>query len=60
MENEATLAGLRLRPRTAGGVWNMADLQKDDLHESLTGTWPALEYLPLNRLSYSPDQNLTT
>ncbi|KAJ7682943.1 hypothetical protein B0H17DRAFT_942331 [Mycena rosella] len=52
MENEATLAGLRLQPRETGGAWNMTDLQKDDVHESLKGGWWPLEYLPLSRLSF--------
>ncbi|KAJ7450782.1 hypothetical protein FB451DRAFT_1146090, partial [Mycena latifolia] len=59
MENEATSAGLRLRARPAGGAWNMADLQKDDLHESLTSGWKPLEYLPLTRLSYRTPDDLT-
>ncbi|KAJ7450761.1 hypothetical protein FB451DRAFT_973805, partial [Mycena latifolia] len=60
MENEAASAGLRLRARPAGGAWNMADLQKDDLHESLTNGWKPLEYLPLTRLSYRTPDDLTT
>ncbi|KAJ6526277.1 hypothetical protein DFH09DRAFT_995913 [Mycena vulgaris] len=60
MENEAASAGLRLRPRaTSGGAWNMADLQKDDLHQSLAGIWWALEYCPLTRLSYKMAEDLT-
>ncbi|KAJ7441244.1 hypothetical protein FB451DRAFT_1058209 [Mycena latifolia] len=59
MENEAASAGLRLRARPAGGAWNMADLQKDDLHESLTNGWKPLEYLPLTRLSYRTPDDLT-
>ncbi|KAJ7441214.1 hypothetical protein FB451DRAFT_1441433 [Mycena latifolia] len=60
METEAASAGLRLRARPAGGVWNLADLQKDDLHESLTSGWKALEYLPLTHLSYRTPNDLTT
>ncbi|KAJ7146806.1 hypothetical protein C8R44DRAFT_583315, partial [Mycena epipterygia] len=53
MENEASSAGLRLRPRTTGGAWNLEDLRtKDDVHESLTGAWRVLEYLPLAHLSF--------
>jgi hypothetical protein len=60
MENEAASAGLRLHPRAAsGGAWNIADLQTDDSHESLTGGWWPLEYLPLSRLSYTTDNDLT-
>ncbi|KAJ7146823.1 hypothetical protein C8R44DRAFT_598936 [Mycena epipterygia] len=60
MENEATSAGLRLRPRTTGGAWNVEDLRtKDDVHESLTGAWRALEYLPLTRLSFNTAHAVT-
>ncbi|KAJ7499808.1 hypothetical protein FB451DRAFT_1016175 [Mycena latifolia] len=59
MENEATLAGLRLDPRPTGGAWNMADLKKDDVHESLTSAWQPLEYLPLSRLSFKTPQDVT-
>ncbi|KAJ7140871.1 hypothetical protein C8R44DRAFT_603922, partial [Mycena epipterygia] len=52
MENEATSAGLRLRPRPTGGAWNLEDLREDEMHESLTGAWWALEHLPLTRLSF--------
>ncbi|KAJ7634991.1 hypothetical protein FB45DRAFT_977865 [Roridomyces roridus] len=52
MENEAISAGLRLRPRVAGGAWNMEHLQDDYLHESLTWVWKPLEYLPLTHLSF--------
>ncbi|KAJ7107085.1 hypothetical protein C8R44DRAFT_324052 [Mycena epipterygia] len=59
MENEATSAGLRLHPRTTGGAWNLEDLRKDDMHESLTGAWWALEHLPLSRLSFKTAQDVT-
>ncbi|KAJ7146836.1 hypothetical protein C8R44DRAFT_600241, partial [Mycena epipterygia] len=60
MENEATTAGLRLRPRTTGGAWNVEDLRtKDDVHESLTGAWRTLEYLPLTRLSFNTAHTVT-
>ncbi|KAJ7445142.1 hypothetical protein B0H11DRAFT_1746921 [Mycena galericulata] len=59
MENEATVAGLRLHPRENGGVWNLDDLQKHDVHESLTTGWKALEYLPLTRLSFKTAKEIT-
>ncbi|KAJ7512938.1 hypothetical protein B0H11DRAFT_1698165, partial [Mycena galericulata] len=60
MENEATAAGLRLRPRgETGGAWNLEDLQKHDVHESLTTGWKALEYLPLTRLSFKTAKEVT-
>ncbi|KAJ7430132.1 hypothetical protein B0H11DRAFT_2139665, partial [Mycena galericulata] len=50
MENEATAAGLRLRPRgETGGAWNLEDLQKHD----------ALECLPLTRLSFKTAKEVT-
>ncbi|KAJ6551275.1 hypothetical protein B0H19DRAFT_950644, partial [Mycena capillaripes] len=58
MENEATLAGLRLKPRASGGAWNMAELGQDDLHESLKGPWWLAEYLPVQRLSYNAPAEL--
>ncbi|KAJ7785330.1 hypothetical protein DFH07DRAFT_907963, partial [Mycena maculata] len=61
MENEATAAGLRLKPRDGGGVWKVEDLRKDDVHESLTDSWKPLEYLPLTHLSFrTPDETITT
>ncbi|KAJ7785342.1 hypothetical protein DFH07DRAFT_7752 [Mycena maculata] len=61
MENEATAAGLRLKPRDGGGVWKVEDLRKDDVHESLTDSWKPLEYLPLTRLSFqTPDETTAT
>ncbi|KAJ7458633.1 hypothetical protein B0H11DRAFT_1737709, partial [Mycena galericulata] len=60
MENEATAAGLRLRPRgETGGAWNLEDLQKHDVHESLTTGWKALECLPLTRLSFKTAKEVT-
>ncbi|KAJ7499779.1 hypothetical protein FB451DRAFT_1358840 [Mycena latifolia] len=59
MENEASSAGLRLRPQPTGGAWNMGDLKKDDVHESLTSVWQPLEYLPLSRLSFKTPQDVT-
>ncbi|KAJ7694671.1 hypothetical protein B0H17DRAFT_931628, partial [Mycena rosella] len=59
MENEATLAGLRLRPRTDGGAWNMMDLEKDHMHESLKGGWWLLEGLPWSHLSFKTAEELT-
>ncbi|KAJ7146810.1 hypothetical protein C8R44DRAFT_599575 [Mycena epipterygia] len=59
MENEATSAGLRLDPRAEGGVWDIADLHRDEVHESLTGPWQVLEHLPLTRLSFSTAQDVT-
>ncbi|KAJ7503219.1 hypothetical protein B0H11DRAFT_1853386, partial [Mycena galericulata] len=60
MENEATAAGLRLRARETGGAWNLDDLRKDHVHESLTTGWKALEYLPLERLSFKTAKEVTT
>ncbi|KAJ7223530.1 hypothetical protein GGX14DRAFT_352176, partial [Mycena pura] len=60
MENEATLAGLRLSPRKAVGEWNTGDLIKNDMHESLTCAWWPLEYLPLTRISFKSSQKPTT
>ncbi|KAJ7499759.1 hypothetical protein FB451DRAFT_1016164, partial [Mycena latifolia] len=59
MENEASSAGLRLRPQPTGGAWNIGDLKKDDVHESLTGAWQPLEYLPLSRLSFKTPHDVT-
>ncbi|KAJ6475899.1 hypothetical protein DFH09DRAFT_952446, partial [Mycena vulgaris] len=60
MENEAASAGLRLNPRPmSGGAWNMEDLRKDAVHESLAGVWWALEYCPLTRLSYRTADGVT-
>ncbi|KAJ7860188.1 hypothetical protein B0H13DRAFT_1639652, partial [Mycena leptocephala] len=59
MENEATSAGLRLRPRETGGAWNIEDLRRDAVNESLKGGWWALEYLPLTRLSFNTAQEVT-
>ncbi|KAJ7671187.1 hypothetical protein B0H17DRAFT_902216, partial [Mycena rosella] len=50
MENEATSAGLRLKPRKAG-EWNISGVQEKP-HESLRGFWRLIEYLPLKRLTY--------
>ncbi|KAJ7485650.1 hypothetical protein FB451DRAFT_1027683 [Mycena latifolia] len=58
MENEATLAGLRLRPRAAGNAWNMSDLRTDDVHESLKGFWKLVEHLPVRRLSYKDPEEI--
>ncbi|VDB86404.1 unnamed protein product [Peniophora sp. CBMAI 1063] len=53
MYSEASIAGLRFdlfrRKSTAGT--NESDIK---VHESLTGTWRLLEYLPILRLTYSP------
>ncbi|KAJ7463743.1 hypothetical protein FB451DRAFT_459560 [Mycena latifolia] len=51
MENEATSAGLRLKPRPSGGSWQMSELLKDNRHESLRGFWRFMEHLPLKRLT---------
>ncbi|KAJ7438345.1 hypothetical protein FB451DRAFT_166695 [Mycena latifolia] len=59
MKNEASSAGLRLDPQPTGGAWNMGDLKKDDVHESLTSAWQPLEYLPLSRLSLKKPQGVT-
>ncbi|KAJ7097715.1 hypothetical protein C8R44DRAFT_643175 [Mycena epipterygia] len=59
MENEATLAGLRLLPRKSGGAWETRDLRKKDIHKSLKGVWWPLEYLPLSRLSFKTPHKVT-
>ncbi|KAJ6570950.1 hypothetical protein DFH09DRAFT_916844, partial [Mycena vulgaris] len=59
MENEATSAGLRLRPRAAGGRWNMSELHQDDVHESLQGFWQLIEHIPLKRLTYKDPDGVT-
>ncbi|KAJ7489000.1 hypothetical protein FB451DRAFT_1024675, partial [Mycena latifolia] len=59
MENEALSAGLRLHPRPTGGAWNMGDLKKDDVHESLTNAWQPLEYLPLSWMSFKKPEDVT-
>ncbi|KAJ7822849.1 hypothetical protein B0H13DRAFT_2257340, partial [Mycena leptocephala] len=58
MENEATSVGLQLPPRATGDVWNLGDLKKDDLHESLTWHWRPLEYLPLAPFSFKTAKDL--
>lgn len=59
MENEATSAGLRLRPRKTGGGWDWKHLREDEAHESLTGFWSLVEQLPVSRLSYRNADELT-
>ncbi|KAJ7499769.1 hypothetical protein FB451DRAFT_1118880, partial [Mycena latifolia] len=59
MENEASSAGLRLDRQPTGGAWNMADLKKDDMHESLTTAWQPLEYLPLSWVSFKTSKEVT-
>ncbi|KAJ7678033.1 hypothetical protein DFH06DRAFT_1316817 [Mycena polygramma] len=59
MENEATLAGLRLEPPANGGVWNLKELDHDNLHESLEGLYRLMEYFPMRRLSYKDPVDLT-
>ncbi|KAJ7887895.1 hypothetical protein B0H14DRAFT_2498126 [Mycena olivaceomarginata] len=59
MENEAQAAGLRLEPRESGGVWDLNELQIEDVHESLTGAWKLMEYLPITRLSFQTTEETT-
>ncbi|KAJ7488829.1 hypothetical protein FB451DRAFT_1024522, partial [Mycena latifolia] len=59
MENEATSAGLRLKPRPSGGSWQMSELLKDNRHESLRGFWRFMEHLPLKRLTYKKLDEVT-
>jgi len=60
MENEAELAGLRLRPRETGGAWNLEELKKADLRESLKGFgWRLLEYCPVTHLSFETADGVT-
>jgi len=60
MENEAELAGLRLRPRETGGAWNLDELKHLGLHESLKGfLWSAAECLPLKHLSFKTANAVT-
>jgi tetratricopeptide (TPR) repeat protein len=59
MENEAQAAGLRLEPRESGGVWDLNELQIEDVHESLTGAWKLMEYLPVTRLSFQTAEETT-
>ncbi|KAJ6560510.1 hypothetical protein DFH09DRAFT_921570 [Mycena vulgaris] len=54
MENEATTAGLHLRPRDTGGAWDWDKLQREGPQESLTGPfWWFMETLPLTRPNYN-------
>ncbi|KAJ6474565.1 hypothetical protein DFH09DRAFT_889375, partial [Mycena vulgaris] len=54
MENEATTAGLHLRPRHTGGAWDWDKLQREGPQESLTGPfWWFMETLPLTRPNYN-------
>ncbi|KAF7366783.1 WD40 repeat-like protein [Mycena sanguinolenta] len=60
MENEATSAGLRLKPRADGGRWKTSDLKQCSTHESLKGFfWRLVEHLPLKRLTYQNHEELT-
>jgi hypothetical protein len=59
MENEAAAAGLRLKPRTAGGGWNWNDLRNDKKHESLSILWRPVEVLPITRLSFKNSTDMT-
>ncbi|KAJ7512833.1 hypothetical protein B0H11DRAFT_1698006 [Mycena galericulata] len=59
MENEATSAGLRLKPRASGGAWKMSELGQDDVHESLRGFWRLIEHFPVKRLSFKNPTELT-
>ncbi|KAF8160440.1 hypothetical protein K438DRAFT_1859750, partial [Mycena galopus ATCC 62051] len=59
MENEATSAGLRLRPRKTGGAWNWSDLRNDKAHESLSALWWPVELLPVTHLSFKNATDVT-
>ncbi|KAJ7626554.1 hypothetical protein DFH06DRAFT_1007420, partial [Mycena polygramma] len=59
MENEATSAGLRLKPQTDGGAWKMSELTEANLHESLKGPWWLGECIPVRHLSYRSPEKLT-
>ncbi|KAJ7641243.1 hypothetical protein FB45DRAFT_354053 [Roridomyces roridus] len=59
MENEASAAGLRLRPRKSGGAWNWNDLRNDKTYESLTPAWWPLEFFSISRRSFKNAQDLT-
>jgi len=60
MENEAELAGLRLRPRETGGAWNLEELKRANLRESLKGFWwSLLEYCPVTHLSFETADGVT-
>ncbi|KAJ6528316.1 hypothetical protein DFH09DRAFT_935278, partial [Mycena vulgaris] len=59
MENEATTAGLHLRPRHTGGAWDWDKLQREGPQESLTGPfWWFMETLPLTRPNYNTRPHL--
>ncbi|KAJ7715230.1 hypothetical protein B0H16DRAFT_1230379, partial [Mycena metata] len=59
MENEATSAGLRLRPRKSGGEWNWDELEKDKGYESLNAFWGLLELLTIRHLTYKDADGTT-
>ncbi|KAJ6570952.1 hypothetical protein DFH09DRAFT_916783, partial [Mycena vulgaris] len=60
MENEAKSAGLRLKPRPqTGDSWNISELEKGAVHESLKGFWRFMELWPLKRLTYKDDKAVT-
>ncbi|KAJ7847939.1 hypothetical protein B0H14DRAFT_2307890, partial [Mycena olivaceomarginata] len=55
MENEATSAGLHLRPRVE--VWKWEEIKRDKPIESLKGLfWWFLESIPLPRSTYNVDK----
>lgn len=57
MENEALMAGLHLQQSSVD--WNIGDLETSTPHESLSGVWWLLEYLPIRR-EYFSDPDLMT
>ncbi|KAJ7151489.1 hypothetical protein C8R46DRAFT_485700 [Mycena filopes] len=59
MEKEAASAGLRMKQRKTGDVWNMRDLGKDTVTDALNGLlgpfYHFVEILPISRLSYDSE-----
>jgi hypothetical protein len=50
MGNEATMAGLELKPSRA--VWDWTALESDEPTKSLNYKWWLLELLPIKHLTY--------